>query len=908
MLAILDGERRPLVTWIDVERRIAVCTSGLSEFPDGIKSIRVYSDSIDVFVCEGGEQKALNAFLAMFSEAEVEREDGVPSVLLRVGGARLHVEVVREGMTGGKVKALLPLWKRLAYAKKSKLPVPTMDAFDASTRMYAFHSFKGGVGRTTSMLAFAAARISLMDNLRDGRVLIIDADTEAPGITYWLPPSMRSEVSYISFIEAIHASSAELDDVVSYFAAEIVKNTHEIEGVEVCVLPAFISQADLLDARALPENVVKGPDGAWRLGAAINKLALAINARDVFVDLRAGLSELSSPILFDPRFQRVVVTTLAEQSISGVELTLSCMKTVWDASGQLERSRHPLVVFSMLTESIKNGPAHSDALERLERVYTLDVPVGDSQKDASILDSKLATIDADFSPDLMILKDIRSAFDVLRKTSLFDHASSWLSKSYDSPVAAVIGENELNEQALRLAEVCRVQEFAENQGESGLLVTEALRNLGRSFSSEVPNAVLIGAKGSGKTFSYLQITRAKSWSNFLASVGVESGSAGTICVMPVLRSNELGNANSEFVSGQVERVSALFGCAGGSLELSVIRDDIERQLAVGGGLSDWIGFWVRMMSASVGLRSESFSELNSYVASKGHSIVFLFDGIEDVLREVLDDSNQRLAVESIIELPNRIRELRSPSIGVLAFVREDYAKVVKTQNFGQFQSRYEKFRLDWSPREFLQLILWLCKEAGVEWAKSAEIDAFNIDRLVESLEKLWGRKLAKNDAAEAYSARWVYAALSDLRGRLQARDVVRFLRFAAEQAPSKRLQWFDRIVPPAAVRGALLPTSVSKVEEAIQEYEPLKVWKAILGDKGASVKKIPFAPEDLGLDGKLRQALQEIGVIFEDVERPDAERLYVPEIYRHGLGLSSSAGARPRVQALLQRALGSLPF
>jgi hypothetical protein len=89
---------------------------------------------------------------------------------------------------------------------------------------------------------------------------------------------------------------------------------------------------------------------------------------------------------------------------------------------------------------------------------------------------------------------------------------------------------------------------------------------------------------------------------------------------------------------------------------------------------------------------------------------------------------------------------------------------------------------------------------------------------------------------------------------------------------------------------------------------PLKEWVDRLADIDSSKKKIPFVAEDLGLDGRLRQNLQEIGVIYEDIEKSAADRLYVPEIYRHGLSLGSGAGARPRVQALLQRALGSLPF
>ncbi|MGG4053700.1 hypothetical protein ABEW79_18880 [Delftia tsuruhatensis] len=917
-----NREKSDLLSWFDVERRIAQCTNGMANMPAPILSASVYSDSVELVVTPRANKKKIMAALrSWFTEGELEEDDEGVRIILRIGEkASLLVEWTNETIGRKKVPELIPLWRRLAYASEDgggslKAPNP----FEARPTMIAFHSFKGGVGRTTSLVAFAVARaMQLAQKGMRERILIIDADTEAPGVTYWLNRAERGNVSYVRLLEALHSPATTIEAVLDYFSREIQKNAVEIDGAQILILPAFVDQSDLLNAKVAPEHLVKAPNDAWVLGDFLHKLSALLDVDHTFIDLRAGLSELSSPILFDPRFNRFIVSTVAEQSVCGVELLLQTMRNVWASLTNSSGARHPYIILSMLTESLKSSADYLDIRERLEKAYgspeffsAKDGP----ETDTELLRSVLTFFEGSFSAELMAFRDIQHALSALKRSSLVDSASAWFSsREMKKPELSTDSIEQLDKYAKNLSETCRAKQFAENESPSDLLITEALRNLGRSFSVDLPNAVLIGAKGSGKTFSFLQISNSRNWGGFLRKIGVDSKSKKEVLVLPLLRSNELGDKNSSLVNECFELVQNRFvnlhAGESNDFKLSDIQDRIEKQRSTGARqLSDWVQFWTSVMARAIGVKADNLSELNQHISATELSVVFLFDGIEDVLRDVLSDDVQKAAIEAIIELPNRIRELRNPAIGVLAFVREDYAKAVKTQNFGQFQSRYGKFRLDWSPREFLQLILWLCADAGIDWANKQDVDNFDNEKLVEKLERLWGKKLGRDDAAEAYSARWVYAALSDLRGRLQARDAVRFLGYAAQQASAKRLAaWSDRVLPPSAIRGALLPTSVDKVQEARQEYAPLHEWMDKLVGIDGGKKKIPFVAEDLGLDGRLRQALQEIGVVYEDVEKEAADRLYVPEIYRHGLGLGSGAGARPRVQALLQRALGALPF
>lgn len=110
------------------------------------------------------------------------------------------------------------------------------------------------------------------------------------------------------------------------------------------------------------------------------------------------------------------------------------------------------------------------------------------------------------------------------------------------------------------------------------------------------------------------------------------------------------------------------------------------------------------------------------------------------------------------------------------------------------------------------------------------------------------------------------------------------------------------------MRKAIPACSKEKVAEAAVEIAPLKSWM----DRLAQItrrKQIPFDAQEMELNGKDLQALQELGVIFEDAKVPSGEPgLYLPEIYRTGLNFETSTGGRPRTQALLKSNLGVLPF
>ena len=63
----------------------------------------------------------------------------------------------------------------------------------------------------------------------------------------------------------------------------------------------------------------------------------------------------------------------------------------------------------------------------------------------------------------------------------------------------------------RIHDFSEKQITAEGNGAFKVLMTESIQNLIRKYKSEIPSTVVMGAKGSGKTFLYREILRYHYW-------------------------------------------------------------------------------------------------------------------------------------------------------------------------------------------------------------------------------------------------------------------------------------------------------------------------------------------------------------------------------------------------------------
>lgn len=911
-----------LLTWLDVERLLKQRTVLWSQLPSGVLGVDCFASGMEIRHT-GGVDDAVGIWLAqVFGRAYLQN---LPAIQLRIGQAIYPIEFVQEQVSMFPVESQsYPLWRDVTY-----LPSAQDDAADSATNgksmpppasavrvpqrfvggpdMVSFHSFKGGVGRTTALMTYVTA---CMRETSPGakKILVVDADLEAPGVSFWLDDTNRPTVSFVQLMEALHYPPAGLDLSLDYFADELRKTSLSLGGLqrELFVLPAALDLAEIQDMPVTPEHLARNPANPWQLTDHLHALGKRLGADAVFIDLRAGLSELASPILFDPRIDHFFVSTVAPQSVLGMAEVL---RRLYANNRQLppdwQEAGRPTVVLSLLTKELREAGHYEAALKTLGAAY----PAEDS------LVSSMQWLEADFFSTLMSIGNLREALDSLpQATQLYASASDWAQSLYSQPISLPslptgamqpVGVSLRQQRASKLREVCQAAEFGEGASPT-ILATEPLLNLGKHFAHELPNVLMIGAKGAGKTFTFRRVVQSKTWANFLAKLGFDPKSVKDASVFPVLWS---GNIDDK-PDGEIKSVQgATLDCIAGDKTKLLTGSDLGKRIAsaLQNPPSHWDEFWDDLVASQFGIQG-GLQVLNQALASQSTRVILVLDGIEDAFSDA-NGEHARKAIEALLRLTNRISELVNPHLGAIVFVRLDYVQAAIRQNLGQWLQRFNPFRLHWNPESFLRLAYMLSSQAGVSpVAKRAE--DLHIEELKTELEHLWGKKMGSEKSKEAHSARWVYAALCDLKGNVQARDLVRFLMIAADEEVKRMGQtWSDRVLTPESMRKAIPLCSMAKVAEAKAEITSLRNWVELMAQEHIHNLKVPFSATQSGLKSDLLAALQELGVIYEDSDGSlGDDRLFVPEIYRSGLGIQTSAAGRPRMQALLKKNIGTIPL
>jgi MinD-like ATPase involved in chromosome partitioning or flagellar assembly len=907
-------------TWLDVKRELARRTNYGSNLPDGIVKLTCFSSALEVGIKNQDNRENASSILKSWFGDWYQESDQI--IQLDIDDGNLPVEFIFMDNYSQLSPSIRPFWNEVAYLQNSEefnlfsglLPEP----YKEKPEVITFYSFKGGVGRTLHLAAHVIALLERAKDLdRAVKILVIDSDLEAPGLTYWQAhEKQQATISFIDFLELYQYPSSSVENVFSIVAQEVRKTAKQQNKSTVYFLPAFIEEQDLLDTPILPENLVRNPRGSWEVGNTIYRLGKTLDVDYIFIDLRAGLSEISSPLLFDSRLQRFIVTTPNEQSIRGVSLVLEKIGYLAPSDSQIKVGNYydPTVIISFLTPELRALPVFEETLVQLQSSY---IQPNDDNLDTTRLDIE----ETFFEQQLLYINDWDEARARLNSTSIMKLARKWSEDRLfsNTPIVTDTNNPQIIDDIKRLKNICQRYIYAETGQGKDLLITESLQNLAKNFQNSLPNVVSIGSKGAGKTFNYIQLSRLRSWEDFLEKVdsSIEHNPFGTkALIFPLLQSTNLGEDAKNIIDGARQNVSDALGKTTLNFSFSGLRNSIIDSLSKNDWSEvDWANFWIQSIDNSITgeCRKSNFHKLNNYLKEKDIKLIFLFDGLEDIFTEIATDRNQQKALRALLEnLPNQLSEIRDAYFGLIIFLRRDFLRYTITQNSQQFENLYRAYDLSWNLNSFMRLSYWLCIQSQVIGAKLDNLYSSSIEELKEELEKLWGKKLGTDKTNEANSCNWIFAALTDFNGRLQARDIVRFLYHAAsitlDNARDQQFsKWFSsRLLPPQAIRRALEPCSKDKVQEATEEYLIFKKWvDEVLPKYNPSDKKIPFSREQFEMDNDTVKVLDQMGVIYEDKDKDTAERYYMPEIFREGLGFSSK-GARPRVLALKRKILGNL--
>lgn len=904
----------------DVELAIR---SRIEDWPKYWTGVHAYPEFLEVILDEDlvnksdkpisyFENESISFLQSLFTEERVRVKNGEGVFILDSPSNQVKELVIKilpekQDTQDNKEDYIRPLFRgNDRFTSQTKYPEP----FLTPPSIFAFHSYKGGVGRTLSVLSFSRVLGAKHKISKEGnpKILIVDADLEAPGLT-WLVREQHGGFRDFSLLDAfslIHETKNWKKDILPFIASKVKEEILRIpangKDVEVYFLPAYRTKEQLFSLPDVPApfDLIQPSDRNWIIGDFFFQLGRELGLDTILIDLRAGLSEYASPFIFDPRIQTFFVTNTSLQSIEGMKWILA------------ERNRRipphsnypvPQILLSMVT---KDAEREIGAIE--EEFRTIYLETEGNLEEEDVIDEKFLPpiVTLPFTEELVHLKNLKQIDQKLSGTMMEKAINKIIDDLFPSSENISAAHYVFKDHFLKKLNVmCKEMEYAERTSNSNYLVTIPLRNLVNKYSKSLPAVVMMGAKGSGKTYLYLQMINKMNWYEFTQPIVRDTGTMNAL-FLPLLSSRNLNDpemVRKTWMHNKKQIPSPQ--------EYEYNRDSFHVRItsklkSIGDNEFEWQEFWFEEIARLLGLSTDkkwSVIELDEYLKQIDQRVILLVDGLEDIFTKTATDETEQAAIRGLIQgVSHRIRELPHSNLGLIVFIRKDMARNSITQNFGQFSSLYEPFELHWNQEESLRLALWICEAVDKEWRnihKDIEIENLGRELIEKSLLPLWGLKLGKDESKEAYTANWVVSALSDFNGNLQARDMVRFLYQASNISLQQESGGYNgRYLQPSAVRSAIEYCSEKKVSEIQDEIPTLKPIFHKITNAKTEFREVPLDLEKFNLTSHDIHLLESLGIIFKY-----DDLYFVPEIFRRGLKLRLKKGARPKVIHLLKRAL-----
>ncbi len=877
-------ERNVCYTWQDVENQLYTLKN---LWPEQWLAIDVFSDEIVIYANVVDE--TLKKKTVTFLDEHMGEYYSDEKILIPITKTELYITYEERAGEREKISPF-PLFKDFSYVNNEndahlhELPgVPVV----------AFHSYKGGVGRTLSLVAFARSVIEEYGTKK--KVLIVDGDMEAPGLT-WLGQEQYGnyDLSYIDLLNIISAKG--IDDTIYEELSHMLEGAYlkfhdDKLDVEQFFMPTYRNENQLLDIYSNPERIMSGESNKYVLADAVSKLGGYLKVDAVLVDLRAGISEYSAPYLFDPRVKKYIVTSTSVQSIIGTELLIR----------QLKKQRGNIIeniILTMVDDKLISKEEKNGIYQRL-LCNTDDETDADMSVELDEVDSIIEIAKQDSLIHLGNLNDICDTLNQIPK----------ITNIYGKLVRNIFDEKKVEDKFTKsqiegfrrcLHEIAEENVTAEGNDQVNLLITKSVMQLG-TFTREVPKINILGAKGSGKTYLYKQMLAAKTWGKFLNVIGKEDYSGCETIICPVLCSDD----RTQFIS----LINDCLSMCEESIDIfkdketvlsnneNVIRTAVDKSLTENGWIEEWEKLVWGMFEGV-----DDWKVFNEYLGSVNKRIVFMFDGLENLLfSDPTENVLEKQAVRALCKgLMNRLYEKRLDNIGMIVFIRKDIAESAIAINFEQFRGQYQKYELNWEQEDALKLAWKLMDNAARKQNILLSDDKTPIYNLTNNviehnLNEVWGKKMGPDGSKTAGTNRWVRAALSDFNGQLQARDIVRFLKYTTIGKNEGKREYTDRLISPDMMKGAVQGASEEKLSEVEKEIQPLKKSFQILKDVPKEKKQVPLLQEVLDvLPAEDMKMLERHGYLTE----ADGE-YYIPESVRYALGYNKTKRGGIKLVSLL---------
>ena len=790
----------------------------------------------------------------------------------------------------------LPLWSEILMAPEPDQPILLDEDSPKRPLIVTFYSFRGGVGRTTALGLVAGILAS-----RNRRVVTVDFDLEAPGLSILLKPELEDvsgeQYGVLDYLYQRHYTpEQDIPKITDCIRQVDLQTRGELFLVAVGEYNEnYIHRLADLDMRAFYRGETNPVE------QLMEDIKTQLDPDVVLIDARPGFNDLGAIALFDLADTAIICFSPTEQSFEGLRWVVQAVRKQQDYQGKPEvrflltpmppvaAEQRQIWITRVEDWIVENWGLYGDTTVGelyYEVLYNPTIPTLSSLVNdvpQSLLDAYQPLADAiDAS-----LPDIKPKVKPKAATRILDDRKTVLNELHFEAATA---------QELEPTNIPHIFQRTED------------------FPKFLSNKTWLirGAKGTGKSLLFRlfveQPEKAKNLAQAdanLSNVHFIPGHGQPRLQGPVLESRDLLSYEQQVGENYWQSFwlnYALLQLCHAQMELRLL-PNIDEQLVV---LSSQdkpphaqIVSWLvqRTQSPQAGPKAaDELRAIDQWLQENSRQVWLLYDELDAGFGSSQTDYGRRKrALEALLAWWLESGTSLTCIIPKI-FVREDIWSGLNFTNTGHYTGRSLKLR--WEEADLWRLVLrqalkssgslseFLNQELGVTVER---LDIIGLEQLRKSLYTLWGERMGRTK--KAYTYNWVRTRIADGQKNCFPRSLILLLEEAVKGEKNFSTEYsYDTILRPKALIDAFPHVSAQRVAEVRNEYPELEEYLDTFQGERSPIDNNRLAEiwkkEDSELAFLIKDMV-EAGILTERSRPNDPPpRVYaVAELFLYGLGM-----------------------